>query len=139
VKLAKDTVQKLVLLREELRFLQQEAGFLGDSDILLANADWSGTITVLRPNVILHTIGVSGNSYSGLKQGSWFTIVAIPKSYKLSIPTLDALISQQQGEDGSVVDALATLAQAAAPLPDHQRNQVTKALGVVRRTMRAKA
>jgi hypothetical protein len=134
-KLKQEVVDRLKLLREELRFLNEQASFLGDTDLTVANADWSGTMAVLRPHVILHTENLAKGSYSGLKQGTWFTVVAIPQSYKLSIPILDDLIGKQTGNN-SAVDALTTLAQAASPLPDQQRAQVTKALATVRRTLK---
>lgn len=134
-KLKHEVVHKLKLLREELRFLNEEASFLGDTELTIANADWAGTVAVLRPHVILHTENLAKGSFSGLKQGTWFTIVDIPQSFKLSISTLDDLIGKQTGNN-SAVDALATLAQHASSLPDHQRAQVTKALATVRKTLK---
>jgi hypothetical protein len=134
-KLKLETVNKLKLLREELRYISEMAGFLGDDEITLANADWSGTAAVLRPQIILHTENLASGSKSGLKQGTWFTVVDIPRSFALKISILDDLIGEQQGRNRAV-DALTTLAQDASTLPDQQRNQVTKALGVVRRIMK---
>lgn len=134
-KLRREVIDKLKLLREELRFLNEQASILGDTDLTIANADWSGTVAVLRPHVILHTENLAKGSYSGLKQGTWFTIVDVPQSFKLSIPLLDDLIGKQTG-DNSAVDALTTLAQAASSLPDQQRAAVTKALSTVRKTLK---
>lgn len=134
MKLAKETLHKLELLRVELCYLRDRVG-LGHTSTTIANADWNGTASVLRPHVILHTEILNGNTRSD-RHAMWFTIVyPKPVSYKLSIEQLDDLLKEAQSPN-IVVDAMDTLSQAAASLPEQQRNEVTKALRRIRNLLK---
>jgi len=134
VKLAKETLQKLELLRCELNFLRDRIG-LGSGSITIANADWNSTAAALRPHVILHTENLNGNS-RGDRHAMWFTVVfPRPVSYKLSIEQLDDLLKESESPN-IVVEAMDTISQVSASLPEHQRNEVTKALRRIRNLLK---
>lgn len=133
MKLGRNAITKLKVLKAELDYLQG-LGF-GGTELAIANSDWSSTAAALRPEVILHTRALSRSSDNvGIRELEWFTVVEIPRSFKLSLTILDDLLNQQA--DNSVVDALELLGQRASPLPEHQRNAVTKALRTVRNNLK---